>query len=229
MNQQSTIGGVAALALSGLFVALLLLLAVVLPAQGFGPGTLNDPARGVPFVATSVLPLVLALIYLGTAVVFVPLMLALDDRLRATAPTLRQAAVVAGLIASGLFLAYGMIAVVGNPTVVSIYQQDAALGGAVYLALRVTANALNAGALFAAGWAIALVGWAALRGGGLPKGLSWIMLLGGSSMILSFALLSVGLVGVLLAPIWSGWLGVVLLREHARQSGTELAGRPARA
>ncbi len=215
MKQLQTAGGIAALCLSGLFVGLLLLLAVVLPGQGLGPHTLDDPAKGIPFAATSSLPVVIALIYIGNALVFVPLMLALYHRLQAAAPARLQVAVVAGLVASGLFLAYGMIPMVGNPVVVSTYQQDAVRGGAVYLALRVTANAMSAGALFALGWAISLIGWVALRAGGLPKMLSAIMLLAGIALIVSFALLPVGLIGVLLAPIWSAWLGVVLLREPA--------------
>jgi hypothetical protein len=216
MKQLQTAGGIAALCLSGLFVGLLYLLAVALPGQGLGPHTLDDPAIGIPFVATSSLPGIIALVYIGTALVFVPIMLALYQRLQAAAPALLQVVVVAGLVASGLFLAYGMITMVGNPTVVSAYQHDAARGGAVYLALRLTGNAMNAGALFALGWAIALVSWVTLRAGGLPKVLSAIMLLAGITLIVSFVLLSVGLIGVLLAPIWSAWLGVVLLRAPAK-------------
>lgn len=74
---------------------------------------------------------------------------------------------------------------------------------------------MNAGALFAAGWAIVLAGWAGLRSDGLPKLLSAMMLLAGVSMVLSFALLQIGLIGVLLAPIWSGWLGVVFLADRS--------------
>ena len=210
-----TTAGIAALCLSGLYVALLLLLAVALPGQGFGPGTLNTPATGIRFLATSSLPVVLNLIYIGNSLVFVPIMLALFHRFRAAAPALIQVAVVAGLIASGLFLAYGMINVVGSPTVVSTYQHDPVSGGAVYLALRLTGNGMNAGAIFALGWAIALISGVALRAGGLPKVLSSMMLLAGISMILSFTLLSVGLIGALLTPIWSAWLGFVLLREPA--------------
>ena len=220
MKQRQTAGGIAALGLSGLFVGLLLLLAVVLPGRGLGPHTLDHPATGIPFVASSSLPVIIALVYIGIALAFVPMMLALYQRLREAAPAMSQVAVVASLVAAGLFLAYGMIPMVGNPAVVTIYQDDAARGGAVYLALRLTANAMSAGALFAAGWAISLVGWAALRAGGLPKVLSSIMLLGGISKILSFALLSVGLIGLLLAPIWSAWLGVVLLRERAHVMDT---------
>lgn len=210
--------------LSILFIGLLVLLAVVLPSQGYGPGTLNDPAKGIAFVASSPLPAVIDLIYLGNALVFVPITLALVERLRAAAHALMRVVLAAGLIASGLFLAYSMINFVGNPGAISAYQHDPATGAAVYLALRLTGNAMNASALFAAGWAIVLAGWAGLCTNQLPKALSVVMLLAGVSMIVSFALLPIGLIGVLLAPIWSAWLGLVLLRDHAseRDSGKVL-------
>lgn len=214
MKQLQTVGGIAALCLSTLFIGLLLI-AIVLPDQGFGPHTLDDPATGIRFLATSSLSVVIYLIYIGNALVFVPLTLALHHRLRAAAPAAMQVVVAAGLIASASWIAYGMISIVGTSTVISSYQHDASTGAPVYLALRLVANGMNASAIFAAGWAISLIGWTALRTGGLPKFLSSLMLLAGVLMIVSFALLSVGLIAVLLAPIWSAWLGRVLLRDQA--------------
>ena len=49
-------GGWAAIALGALFVLYLGMLVAVLPAQGIGPGALDDPARGLMFIATSNLP-----------------------------------------------------------------------------------------------------------------------------------------------------------------------------
>ena len=65
------------------------------------------------------------------------------------------------MLASGLFLIYAMINLVGNPIAVSMYQHDTVAGGIIYVTLRATANAFNAGALFAAGWALLLAGWSA--------------------------------------------------------------------
>jgi hypothetical protein len=95
---------------------------------------------------------------------------------------------------------------------VSAHQHDPAAGAAIYLTLRVVGNAANAGALFAAGWALALAGWAALRSNDLPKALGFLMLGAGAAMMWSFVLLPIGLLGILLAPVWSIWLGVALLR-----------------
>jgi hypothetical protein len=63
------------------------------------------------------------------------------------------------------------------------------VGSAVYVALRLLGNAVNAGALFAAGLAILLSDWAALRAGKLPAALCYLMLLAGLATALSFAML----------------------------------------
>jgi len=213
MHNLRRIGGIASMGLGILFLGYIVLLAVVLPAQGLGPGTLNNPATGIPFVAASALPLVIDGIYLGITVTFLLLTLALYDRLRSAAPAVMQVSAVAGLLASGLFLLYAMINLVGNPVAVSLHQHDPSAGGTVYVALRAAANAMNAGALFAAGWALLLAGWSARSARRLPQLLSYLMVGAGVAMITSFVLLPVGLLGVLLAPVWSIWLGVTLLQE----------------
>jgi hypothetical protein len=213
MNKLQKTGAVASMLLGTLFIGYIVLLAVVLPAQGLGPGTLNNPVTGIPFVAASALPLVIDGIYLGIAATFLLITLALYDRLRSDAAVRMQISAVAGLLASGLFLLYAMINLVGNPAAVSLYQHDPSAGGVVYVALRAAANAMNAGALFAAGWALLLAGWSARSAHRLPQVLSYLMIGAGVAMMVSFALLPVGLLGVLLAPVWSIWLGMTLLRE----------------
>ena len=213
MDNFRKLGAMASLILGVLFLVYIVLLAVVLPAQGLGPGTLNNPATGIPFVATSVLPLAIDGIYIGIAVAFLLLTLALLDRLRSGDPLMMPISAAAGLLASGLFLLYAMINVVGNPIAVSTYQHDTVAGGVIYVTLRATANAINAGALFAAGWALLLAGWSARSARSLPQLLSYLMIGAGIAMMISFVLLPIGLLGVLLAPVWSIWLGVTLLRE----------------
>jgi hypothetical protein len=205
-------GGVAGVLLGALFVGYLILLSVVLPALGVGPGTLNDPSVGIPFIVRSWLPIVIGGIYMGIAVAFGLLALALYERLQLGSPAAMRAGTMAGIIASGLFLIYAMIQLVGAPAAISVYQHDSVGGGAIYLALRAVANAVNAGALFAAGWALALAGWSALRSHALPGALGGLMICAGAAMSMSFVLLPIGLLGVLIAPLWSLWLGIWLLR-----------------
>jgi hypothetical protein len=106
-----------------------------------------------------------------------------------------------------------------------MYQHDSAAGGVIYVTLRATANAFNAGALFAAGWALLLAGWAGRATNVLPTILGYLMIGAGLAMIVSFVLLPVGLLGVLLAPVWIIWLGMALLRGS--RAVTTSFGRPA--
>ena len=218
MNSFRKLGAIASLMLGVLFLGYIGLLAVVLPAQGLGPGTLNNPATGIPFVAASALPLVIDAIYIGIAITFLLITLALYDRLRPAAPVMMPISAAAGLLASGLFLIYAMINIVGNPIAVSMYQHDTVAGGIIYVTLRATANAINAGALFAAGWALLLAGWSACSARSLPRLLGYLVIGAGVAMMVSFVLLPIGLLGVLLAPVWSIWLGITLLRESRAAS-----------
>jgi Domain of unknown function (DUF4386) len=211
-----TTGGMAALILGALFTALLVILAGILPGQGFGPGALNDPATGIKFLTTSPWPMTIASIYLGVGITFVLIALAVEQWFKAKAPALMQLLTATGLIAGTLFLAYAMINLIGSASIVSTYQHDPASGAAIYLALRVLGNGLNSGALFAAGLATLLMGWAGFRTGQLPKILGGLLIVAGICTTLSFAMLPLGLLGVLLAPIWSIWLGIVLLRASAQ-------------
>ena len=129
MNKLQKAGGVAAIGLGVLFICYMMLLFLILPAQGFGPGTLNDPAHGISFLATSVLPMLIDFIYIGMAVAFVLIALALYDRLHAVAPAAMQISTTAGLIASVLFLGYAMLNFVSSPIVVGVYAHDAVTGG----------------------------------------------------------------------------------------------------
>ena len=211
MDAAQKAGGVAAIALSGLFITLLILLISVLPGQGFGPGALSDPTVGIPFLDHSILPSVIDFIYIGCAVVLVPLLLGLYQRFHSNHVVVMSLAFIAGAIASSLFLAYGMINFIGAPYIVSTYQESATAGGMLYLTLRTTANAMNAAALFATGWAIVLSGWAIRQTRTTSPILAYLMLVAGGATLISFAFLPIGLLGILLAPFWSLWVGIALL------------------
>jgi hypothetical protein len=205
-------GGIASLVLGVLFLALTAIL-MALPSIGLGPGTLDVPATGIPFIETSLLPTAISLLYLGMAGVIVLLALALVDRLKDVSPALMPIVSVAGTAAGILFLGYAMIDLVGHPATVSAYHADPAIGGSVYVALRAVGHALSAGALFATGTAIGLSGWSAWRSKRLPVALAWVLILAGGACVLSFIVLPLGLLALLMAPVWSIWLGIVLLQK----------------
>lgn len=213
MNKLQKMGSIAAIGLGLLFIGYMTLLLVILPAQGYGPHTLNDPANGISFLATSTLPMLIDFIYMGIAVAFLLLSLMLYEQLGTVAPSIMQISVAAGLMASLLFLGYAMINFVGSSVAITAHQQGALTGNVLYLALRTVANGLNAAALFAGGWAILLAGWAAHNSRRLPAPLSYLMIGAGLAMTVSFVFLPVGLLAALLAPVWSIWLGVACLTQ----------------
>ena len=218
MSNLQKIGSIAAIGLGVLFVCYMGLLLVILPTQGYGPHTLNDPANGISFLATSGLPVLIDFIYMGMAVAFLLIALALYERFGAVAPSVMPISLAAGLMASVLFLGYAMINFVGGSVAVNTHQHDALLGSALYLALRAVTNGLNAAALFAAGWSILLAGWAAHESGQLATSLSKLLIAAGATLISSFVLLPIGLFGVLLGPVWSIWLGIALSDAHAQRA-----------
>jgi hypothetical protein len=81
--------------------------------------------------------------------------------------------------------------------------------------------AILLGGLFSA-YVILLAGRAAITTQALHTLLGWLMVAAGLAMIGSFALLPIGLLAVLLAPIWSVWLGVALLRGSPATSSARL-------
>ena len=65
----------------------------------------------------------------------------------------------------------------------------------------------------AAGWAMLLIGWAALKTSTLPRVLSYLSVLGGIVFIIEFAAKPLMPVSLFLSVIWGVWLGAVLLRS----------------
>lgn len=204
------IAGTAAVTLGGLFLVLAAVL-MYLPSIGLGPGTLNDPETGIRFIESSFIPAGIALIYLGIGVATMVALSATAQALRATQPTLADWTVFAGTAAGALMVGYAMSDLVALPYATAAYHVDAVIGSSAYVAIRAVGHGLSAGALFATGMGVAIVGFAGMRDRVLPRALCVLMILGGLSVGLSFIILPLGLVGLLMAPIWSIWLGVVLL------------------
>jgi hypothetical protein len=212
MTNAQKIGGIAALSLGIAFIALLVLL-ISISGQGYVPGSGNSPAKALAFAASSPLPYIIYLLYASVAMLIVLIVSALAERLNTGAAGLMRLAMVGASVTSALFLAYAMLGWVGEPTLVNTYHTDVATGTAAYLAVRLVSNALNTGAIFAAGWAILLSGWAARKTGGLPSGLAYLLMLAGTLSVLAFLVPPLSLIAPLLYIVWSIWLGFVLLRK----------------
>lgn len=155
--------------------------------------------------------------YVFFGVVLIVLALALYDRLKAGAPAIMQVATAIGIIWAGSLIASGMVANAGIAPVVALYATDPAQAAVTWQGIETVANGLGNGngEILGGLWTL-LVSLAALRAGGLPKGLNILGLgvgaVGILSLIPGLTELLTGVFG-LSQIIWFVWLGIVLLRS----------------
>ena len=214
MKNIQKIGGFASVVF-GISFTILLVLLITIASQGYVPGSGNNPGKALEFAGSSPIPYVIYLLYMLSALLIILIAMALVDRLQDRAPVQMQLAMIAASAAGIFFLVYAMLGYVGEPMLIGVYQQDASLGASAYLGMRVVSNALNSSAIFAAGWAILLAGWAAIRTVDFPRALASLLLLAGGLSVSAFLIPIFSLLAPLLYIVWSIWLGVFLLREPA--------------
>ena len=157
------------------------------------------------------------LMYVFFGFALIVLSLALYDRMKSGAPALMQVAAVIGIIWAGSLIASGMAANAGLATVVSLYAKDPTQAVLTFQAIEAITNGLgNANGEILGGPLTLLVSLAALRTGGLPKGLNILGLLVGAVGIITIIPTLNALVAVfgLGQIIWFIWLGIVLLRSN---------------
>lgn len=210
-------GGIAALYMGAahligivIFLVILDYLSITDPAQKVA---LNVEKQTVVFSTN-----VLMYVFFGFALIV--LSLALYDRLKSGAPNIMQAATAIGIIWAGSLIASGMVANAGLATIVPLYAKDPAQAALTWQGIEAVANGLgNAnGEILGGLWAL-LVSLAALRAGGLPRGLNILGLLVGAVGIITIIPTLNALTGIfgLGQIIWFVWLGIVLLRSNSDQ------------
>ena len=206
------LGGIAALIEAVLYITGFALFLTVLDPSGY-----EGHARKIAFLADTQAVLYIAnlLIYVVFGVVLVVLVLALHARLKNSSPAIMQTATAFGLIWAGLVIASGMIANIGNSTVVALFSENQDQAVALWLAIITVQEALGGGNEIVGGLWVLLLSWAALRAGNLPKMLNYIGVLIGLAGILTVVpafdvLMDVFGLGQI---VWFAWLGIVMLRE----------------
>ncbi len=156
------------------------------------------------------------LMYVFFGIFLIVLSLALYDRLKSGAPAMMQVATVIGIIWAGSLVASGMVSNAGIAPVVALYAKDPAQAALTWQGFETVASGLGNGngEILGGLWAL-LVSLAALRTGGLPKGLNILGLLVGAVGVVTILPGLIDLVGVfaLGQVIWFVWLGIVLLRS----------------
>ncbi|MDD5371608.1 MAG: DUF4386 family protein [Anaerolineaceae bacterium] len=214
MKNFQKVGGIAALymAISHLigfiiFIVVLDYLNITDPAQKLA---MNIEKQTVIFSTN-----LLMYVFFGFALIV--LSLALYDRLKSGAPALMKVATAIGIIWAGSLIASGMAANAGLNTIVALYAKDPTQAALTFQAIEAITNGLgNANGEILGGPLTLLVSLAALRTGGLPKGLNILGVLVGAVGIITIIPTLNALVAVfgLGQIIWFIWLGIILLRNN---------------
>ena len=207
------LGGIAALIEAALYVTGFALFLTVLDPSGY-----EGHVQRVAFLADNQVAWYITnlLIYVVFGVVLVVLVLALHARLKNSSPAIMQTATAFGLIWAGLVIASGMIANIGNSTVVGLFSENQDQAVSLWLAIITVQEALGGGNEIVGGLWVLLLSWAALSAGKLPKVLNYIGVLVGLAGILTVVpafdvLMDVFGLGQI---VWFAWLGIVMLREN---------------
>lgn len=214
MKTLQKFGGFAAL-----YLAIAYLIGIVLFLVVLDYPSITDPAQKVALLIEKQMVIFSTnlLMYVFFGVFLIVLSLALYDRLKSGAPAIMQVATVIGIIWAGSLIASGMVSNAGIAPVVALYAKDPAQAALTWQGIESVASGLGNGngEILGGLWTL-LVSLAALRTGGLPKGLNILGLLVGAVGIITILPGLTDLVGVfgLSQLIWFVWLGIVLLRSN---------------
>ncbi|MCG2789986.1 MAG: DUF4386 domain-containing protein [Actinomycetia bacterium] len=214
MKTLQKFGGFAAL-----YLAIAYLIGIVLFLVVLDYPSITDPAQKVALLIEKQMVIFSTnlLMYVFFGVFLIVLSLALYDRLKSGAPAIMQVATAIGIIWAGSLIASGMVSNAGIAPVVALYAKDPAQAALTWQVIESVASGLgNGNGEILGGLLTLLVSLAALRTGGLPKGLNILGLLVGAVGIITILPGLIDLVGVfgLSQIIWFVWLGIVLLRSN---------------
>lgn len=212
-------GGIAALYMAVAYLMGMIIFLVVLDYP-----SITDPAQKVALLVEMQMVTFSTnlLMYVIFGFALIVLSLALYDRLKSGAPAMMQVATVVGIIWAGSPVASGMVANAGIAPVVALYAKDPAQAALAWQGIETVAGGLGNfnGEILGSVWTL-LVSLAALRAGGLPRGVNILGLLVGVVGIITIIPALTDLTGVfgLGQIIWFVWLGIVLLRSNQDKAG----------
>jgi hypothetical protein len=210
MKALNKFGGFAAFYLAAAYLIGITLFIVVLDYP-----SITDPAQKLAVLVENQMVIFATnlLMYVFFGVFLVALSLALHERLKTGMTTLVQVATVIGIIWAGSLVASGMVSNAGIDPVVALHAKDPAQAALLWQGIEAVSSGLGNGngEILGGVWTL-LISWAALKTGGLPKGLNFLGLLVGAVGLVSVFLTDfTGLFGIG-QMIWFVWLGIALLR-----------------
>lgn len=215
MNNLQRIGGISALIEAAAFAFGIIMAVTVLSPFVLG-GLDSEQLVGYMAERRTALLLWNMVIYLIFGVALVPLVLALQERLKSGSAPLVRVASVFGLLWAGLVIASGMIFSVGLESVVAVSQTDPIQAASAWQAISAVQSGLGGGIELVGALWILLLSWAALRGDWLPRGLNYLGVLIGvvGAVTMVPGLGDLGAAFGLGSIVWFLWLGTFMLRAE---------------
>ena len=178
MKTLQKLGGFAALYLAVAYLIGMVIFLVVLDYP-----SITDPALKVALLVEMQMITFSTnlLMYVFFGVFLIVLSLALYDRLKSGAPAIMQVATAIGIIWAGSLIASGMVSNAGIAPVIALHANDPAQAALLWQGIEAVSIGLgNGNGEILGGLWMLLVSWAALKTGGLPKGLNFLGLLVGA-------------------------------------------------
>jgi len=218
MKALNKFGGFAAFYLAATYLIGISLFLVVLDYP-----SITDPAQKVALLVEKQMVIfgTNLLMYVFFGIFLVVLSLALHERLKSGMTALMQVATVIGIIWAGSLVASGMVSNAGIAPVVALHANDPAQAALLWQGIEAVSSGLgNGNGEILGGVWMFLVSWAALKTGGLPKGLNFLGLLVGAVGLISILPGLTDLTGLfgLSQMVWFVWLGIVLLSSSKANS-----------
>lgn len=212
MKALNKFGGFAAFYLAAAYLIGISLFLVVLDYP-----SIIDPAQKVALLVEKQMVIygTNLLMYVFFGIFLVVLSLTLYERLKSGMTALMQMATVIGIIWAGSLVASGMVSNAGIAPVVALHAKDPAQAALLWQGIEAVSSGLGNGngEILGGVWML-MVSWAALKTGGLPKGLNFLGLLVGAAGLISILPGLTDLTGLfgISQMVWFVWLGIVLLR-----------------
>ena len=209
-------GGTAAQVVAGSYVVGFAAMLAYLVPSGF-VSTLQDPSGSLEFLTEhhAVLASWYLVLYLLGGAAMALVSLGVGQHL-ASAPGLARVSTAFGLIWSGLLIASGSLALVGQNAAIELYAEDPDLALTTWVSTSVVQDALGGGIEFAGALWVATVGYAVLRTRVLSAGLGGLALglgaVGTATVIPAAAETNTSVFGLGMI-VWFTWLGVARRRH----------------
>jgi hypothetical protein len=223
-NQKA--GGIAALAAAAAFIFGFVFAVTAL--SDYAAGDLR-PDEAAAFVADHEAALFSwnLVIYIVFGLVLIPLVLALDERLRSFGPHVMRTTTALGIIGAGLVLASGMIAILGASTVADLYGSDPVGAEPVWASIDSVQNALGGGNEVVGGLWVLTVSAVAHRASVMPSWLGYLGIGAGLAGIATIvpALEAVGALFGIGLIVWFSGLGLLMLRAPTAVAPGSRLGR----